>query len=228
MGQTDRDNGGPAWGKPDRDNVKEGPKLLSKAWFQLSADMSCVCLPCTRASRAHPEESDVPALLRLSNCRRYEPRRGIREAVTLPQRPHCRAGCPRHPPSPHCPVPDARLLIQVDKDQMSARAITADWGGSAPTLARLQEAWRPAHGQAGVSGGSLAAAIQAAGEAAPGAQLNPVIALSRAARHGLDTRLERLVETAAERILKPQGAGITARWTCATSAPCSPSRPGRC
>ena len=63
---------------------------------------------------------------------------------------------------------DARLLIQVDKDQMSAGAqITADWGGQPPlTLAQLGKPWRPARSNRGERR-LLAAAVQAAGEAAP-------------------------------------------------------------
>ena len=58
--------------------------MLSKAWFQLSADMSYVCLRITPGLTEPIQESDVLALLRLSNCRRYEPLgEGIREAVTL-------------------------------------------------------------------------------------------------------------------------------------------------
>lgn len=180
--------------------------MLSKAWFQLSADMSYVCLRITPGLTEPIQESDVLALLRLSNCRRYEPLgEGIREAVTLLNALIAEPDAPAHPPVPIARRQDARLLIQVDKDQMSARAqITADWGGQPLTLTRLQEALAASTVKQGVSDRLLAAAIQAAGEAAPGAQLNPVIALGKAARHGLDTRLERLVETAAERILKPQ------------------------
>lgn len=47
--------------------------MLSKAWFQLSADMSYVCLRITPGLTEPIQESDVLALLRLSNCRRYEP-----------------------------------------------------------------------------------------------------------------------------------------------------------
>ncbi|MFM7970113.1 flagellar assembly protein A [Aeromonas sp. A-5] len=67
---------------------------------------------------------------------------------------------------------DARLLVLVDKDQMSASAqITADWGGSPLTLAQLQEAVAASPIKQGVSERLLAAAIKAASEAAPGAQL---------------------------------------------------------
>ena len=93
--------------------------------------MSYVCLRITPGLTEPIQESDVLALLRLSNCRRYEPLgEGIRESRHPAQRPHCRAGCPRASASPIARRQDARLLIQVDKDQMSARAqITADWGG---------------------------------------------------------------------------------------------------
>ncbi|WP_368199183.1 DUF342 domain-containing protein [Aeromonas sp. R7-4] len=180
--------------------------MLSKAWFQLSADMSYVCLRIAPGLTEPIREDDVLALLRLSNCRRYQPLdEGIREAVTLLNTLTSTPDAPAHPPVPVARRQDARLLIQVDKDQMSARAqITADWGGQPLTLAQLREALAASPVKQGVSERLLAAAVQAAGEAAPGALLSPVIALGKAAKHGLDTRLERLVATAAERILTPQ------------------------
>ncbi|WP_421187600.1 DUF342 domain-containing protein [Aeromonas sanarellii] len=180
--------------------------MLSKAWFQLSADMSYVCLRIAPGLTEPVREDDVLALLRLSNCRRYQPLdEGIREAVTLLNTLTSTPDAPAHPPVPVARRQDARLLIQVDKDQMSARAqITADWGGQPLTLAQLREALAASPVKQGVSERLLAAAVQAAGEAAPGALLSPVIALGKAAKHGLDTRLERLVATAAERILTPQ------------------------
>ncbi|MFM5842999.1 DUF342 domain-containing protein [Aeromonas sanarellii] len=180
--------------------------MLSKAWFQLSADMSYVCLRIAPGLTEPVREDDVLALLRLSNCRRYQPLdEGIREAVTLLNTLTSTPDAPAHPPVPVARRQDARLLIQVDKDQMSARAqITADWGGQPLTLAQLREALAASPVKQGVSERLLAAAVQAAGEAAPGALLSPVIALGKAAKHGLDTRLERLVATAAERILIPQ------------------------
>lgn len=180
--------------------------MLSKAWFQLSADMTCVCLRIIPGLGAPIQEADVLALLRLSNCRRYQPLdEGIRQAVTLLNALLSQPDAPAHPPVPIARRQDARLLIQVDKDQMSARAqIIADWGGNPLTLAQLHEALAASPVRVGVSERLLAAALQAASEAPPGAQLSPVIALGRAAKHGQDTRFERLVETAAERILKPQ------------------------
>lgn len=180
--------------------------MLSKAWFQLSADMSYVCLRIAPGLTEPVREDDVLALLRLSNCRRYQPLdEGIREAVTLLNTLTSTPDAPAHPPVPVARRQDARLLIQVDKDQMSARAqITADWGGQPLTLAQLREALAASPVKQGVSERLLAAAVLAAGEAAPGALLSPVIALGKAAKHGLDTRLERLVATAAERILTPQ------------------------
>lgn len=180
--------------------------MLSKAWFQLSADMSYVCLRIAPGLTEPIRENDILALLRLSNCRRYQPLdEGIREAVTLLNTLTSTPDAPAHPPVPVARRQDARLLIQVDKDQMSARAqITADWGGQPLTLAQLREALAASPVKQGVSERLLAAAVQAAGEAAPGALLSPVIALGKAAKHGLDTRLERLVATAAERILTPQ------------------------
>ncbi|QXC32075.1 FapA family protein [Aeromonas sp. FDAARGOS 1409] len=168
--------------------------------------MNYVCLRIAPGLTEPVREDDVLALLRLSNCRRYQPLdEGIREAVTLLNTLTSTPDAPAHPPVPVARRQDARLLIQVDKDQMSARAqITADWGGQPLTLAQLREALAASPVKQGVSERLLAAAVLAAGEAAPGALLSPVIALGKAAKHGLDTRLERLVATAAERILTPQ------------------------
>jgi hypothetical protein len=180
--------------------------VLSKAWFQLSADMTYVCLRITPGLTEPVQEQHVLALLRLSNCRRYQPLdEGIRQAVALLNTLLTQPDAPSHPPVHIAQRQDARLLILIDKDQMSASAqITADWGGNPLTLAQLQEAVAASPIKQGVSERLLAAAIKAASEAAPGARLSPVIALGKAARHGQDTRLERLVETAAERILRPQ------------------------
>ncbi|MEG0009646.1 MAG: FapA family protein [Aeromonas sp.] len=180
--------------------------MLSKAWFQLSTDMAYVCLRITPGLTTPVTEADVRALLLASNCRRYQPlTEGMRQAVTLLNGLLAQPDAPSHAPVPIAQRQDARLLILVDADKMSACAqITADWGGKPLTLELLQQAVAASEIKQGVSETRIAAAIQAAGAAAPGAQLRPVIALGKAAEHGLDTRFERLVDTAAERILKPQ------------------------
>ncbi|MGL5815482.1 MAG: FapA family protein [Aeromonas sp.] len=180
--------------------------MLDKAWFQLSADMTYVCLRIAPGLTSPVTERDVLSLLRASNCRRYQPlTEGIRQAVALLGALHDNPDAPSHAPVPIAQRQDARLLLLVEKDQMSAKAqITADWGGKPLTLEQLQQALAASQIKRGVDPARLVAAVQAAKEADPGAQLNPVIALGQAAEHGLDTRLERLVETAAERILKPQ------------------------
>ncbi|WP_349919965.1 DUF342 domain-containing protein [Aeromonas veronii] len=180
--------------------------MLDKTWFQLSADMTYVCLRIAPGLTYPVAEADVLGLLRASNCRRYQPlTEGIRQAVTLLGALQDNPDAPSHAPVPIAQRQDARLLLQVEKDLMSARAqITADWGGKPLTLEQLQQALAESQIKRGVDPARLLAAVQAAREAAPGSQINPVIALGQAAEHGLDTRLERLVETAAERILKPQ------------------------
>ncbi|WP_241496611.1 hypothetical protein [Aeromonas caviae] len=91
-----------------------------------------LCLPAHHPGphRAHPGKRR-PGPAATLNCRRYEPLgEGIREAVTLLNALIAEPDAPAHPPVPIARRQDARLLIQVDKDQMSARAqITADWGG---------------------------------------------------------------------------------------------------
>ena len=75
--------------------------VLSKAWFQLSADMSYVCLRIAPGLTEPIREDDVLALLRLSNCRRYQPLdEGIREAVTLLNTLTSTPDAPAHPPAP--------------------------------------------------------------------------------------------------------------------------------
>ena len=180
--------------------------MLSKEWFLLSPDMNYVCLRIAPGLASPVREADILALLLASNCRRYQPLgEGIRQAIALLDALLTQPDAPAHPPVPIAQRQDARLLILIDKDKMSASAqITADWGGQPLTLAKLQAAVAASELRQGVNEALLAYAVQTAGAAAPGARLNPVIALGLAAEHGLDTRFERLVETPAERILKPQ------------------------
>lgn len=180
--------------------------MLSKEWFQLSADMTYVCLRIAPGLLDSVTEAEVLTLLLASNCRRYQPlTEGIRQAVALLNALLTNPDIPSHAPVPIAQRQDARLLIQVEQDKMSASAqITADWGGQPLTLSQLQEAVAASEIRLGLDESRLASLVQTAREAAPGTRLRPVIAQGRAVEHGLDTRLERLVETPAERILKPQ------------------------
>ena len=84
--------------------------MLSKAWFQLSADMTYVCLRITPGLIEPVQEHHVLALLRLSNCRRYQPLgEGIRQAVTLLNTLLTQPDAPSHPPVPIAQRQDARL-----------------------------------------------------------------------------------------------------------------------
>ena len=75
--------------------------MLSKAWFQLSADMTYVCLRITPGLTEPVQEQHVLALLRLSNCRRYQPLdEGIRQAVALLNTLLTQPDAPSHPPVP--------------------------------------------------------------------------------------------------------------------------------
>ncbi len=111
---------------------------------------------------------------------------------------------------PGNPVPiaqrhDARVTLVIEKDRMSAIAqITADWGGKFLTTEQLEQAIQTSEVSQGVQTSLITAAILAAKEAAPGTVLKLPVALGKAVVNGKDSRLERLVETPAERILKPQ------------------------
>lgn len=180
--------------------------MLNKEWLLLSADMTLVCLRIA-PGLAHPiTEAQVLSLLLASNCRRYQPlNEGIRQAVGLLNALLANPDARPHPPVPIAQRHDACVLVVIEQDAMSATAqLTADWGGKCLTQAQLQDAVVASGIKQGLSDSLLAAAILASKEAAPGAQLRHVIALGRPVEHGLDTRLERLVETPAERILKPQ------------------------
>ncbi len=113
-------------------------------------------------------------------------------------------------PLPGNPVPiaqrhDASVLLVVEKDRMSATAqITADWGGKYLTSEQLEQAIQSSEISQGVQAPLIAAAVLAAKEATPGTLLRLPVAQGKAAVNGQDTRFERLVETPAERILKPQ------------------------
>ncbi len=184
--------------------------MLSKEWLLLSSDMELVCLRIAAGLTKPVTEQDVQALLLASNCRRYQPLpEGIKQAISLLNTLLTNPAAP----VPANPIPigkrqDARLAVIVEKDRMSAIAqITADWGGKYVTLEQLKETIAISEIKQGVSEQLLTAAIQSAKEAAPGSQLKLVIANGQPAVNGQDTRYERLVETPAERILKPQELG---------------------
>lgn len=181
--------------------------MLSKEWLLLSADMEYACLRIIPGLTTPVSESDIQTLLLASNCRRYQPlTEGIKQAIsllnTLLSNPDT--------PLPDNPVPvaqrhDARVTLVVEKDRMSAIAqITADWGGKYLTTEDLEQAVQASEISRGVQAPLIAAAILAAKEATPGTLLRLPVALGKAAVNGQDTRFERLVETPAERILKPR------------------------
>ncbi|MGZ8068460.1 DUF342 domain-containing protein [Aeromonas salmonicida] len=181
--------------------------MLSKEWLLLSADMEYACLRIVPGLTKPVSESDIQALLLASNCRRYQPlTEGIKQAIsllnTLLSNPATSL--------PGNPVPiaqrhDARVTLVIEKDRMSAIAqITADWGGKYLTTEQLEQAIQTSEVSQGVQTSLITAAILAAKEAAPGTVLKLPVALGKAVVNGKDSRLERLVETPAERILKPQ------------------------
>ncbi len=181
--------------------------MLSTEWLLLSADMEYACLRIAPGLTKPISENDIQALLLASNCRRYQPlAEGIKQAIsllnTLFNDPVA--------PLPGNPVPiaqrhDASVLLLVEKDRMSATAqITADWGGKYLTSEQLEQAIQASEIKQGVQPQLIAAAVLAAKEATPGTLLRLPVAQGKAAVNGQDTRFERLVETPAERILKPQ------------------------
>jgi uncharacterized protein len=181
--------------------------VLSKEWLLLSADMEYACLRIVPGLTKPVSENDIQTLLLASNCRRYQPlTEGIKQAISLLNTLLSNPAAPL----PGNPVPiaqrhDARVTLVVEKDKMSAVAqITADWGGKYLTTEELEQAVQTSEISQGVQAPLIAAAILAAKEATPGALLKLPVALGKAAVNGQDTRFERLVETPAERILKPQ------------------------
>jgi uncharacterized protein (DUF342 family) len=169
--------------------------------------MEYACLRIIPGLTTPVSESDIQTLLLASNCRRYQPlTEGIKQAIsllnTLLSNPDT--------PLPDNPVPvaqrhDARVTLVVEKDRMSAIAqITADWGGKYLTTEDLEQAVQASEISRGVQAPLITAAILAAKEATPGTLLKLPVALGKAAVNGQDTRFERLVETPAERILKPR------------------------
>ncbi|HDN9016325.1 TPA: DUF342 domain-containing protein [Aeromonas salmonicida] len=169
--------------------------------------MEYACLRIVPGLTKPVSESDIQALLLASNCRRYQPlTEGIKQAIsllnTLLSNPATSL--------PGNPVPiaqrhDARVTLVIEKDRMSAIAqITADWGGKFLTTEQLEQAIQTSEVSQGVQTSLITAAILAAKEAAPGTVLKLPVALGKAVVNGKDSRLERLVETPAERILKPQ------------------------
>lgn len=169
--------------------------------------MEYACLRIVPGLTKPVSENDIQTLLLASNCRRYQPlTEGIKQAISLLNTLLSNPAAPL----PGNPVPiaqrhDARVTLVVEKDKMSAVAqITADWGGKYLTTEELEQAVQTSEISQGVQAPLIAAAILAAKEATPGALLKLPVALGKAAVNGQDTRFERLVETPAERILKPQ------------------------
>ncbi|MCH7348886.1 FapA family protein [Aeromonas sp. MR7] len=169
--------------------------------------MEYACLRIVPGLTKPVSESDIQTLLLASNCRRYQPlTEGIKQAISLLNTLLSNPAAPL----PGNPVPvaqrhDARVTLVVEKDRMSAVAqITADWGGKYLTTEQLEQAVQASEISQGVQAPLIAAAILAAKEATPGALLKLPVALGKTAVNGQDTRFERLVETPAERILKPQ------------------------
>ncbi|MDM5072729.1 FapA family protein [Aeromonas bestiarum] len=169
--------------------------------------MEYACLRIVPGLTKPVSESDIQTLLLASNCRRYQPlTEGIKQAISLLNTLLSNPAAPL----PGNPVPvaqrhDARVTLVVEKDRMSAVAqITADWGGKYLTTEQLEQAVQASEISQGVQAPLIAAAILAAKEATPGALIKLPVALGKAAVNGQDTRFERLVETPAERILKPQ------------------------
>ncbi|QFI56098.1 DUF342 domain-containing protein [Aeromonas simiae] len=100
---------------------------------------------------------------------------------------------------------DAELKIRIDKDKMTAYAqIRCDWGGEPITQARLHGAMQAAGVTTGLSPQLEQQALLAARQAPPGHELLLPIAEGRPPRHGSDGFLEPLVETLAERVLRPR------------------------
>lgn len=187
--------------------IRQGDAVLSKEWLQLSSDMDLVCLRIAAGLTQPVTEQDVQALLLASSWRRYQPlAEGIKQGISLLNTLLTNPAAP----VPANPIPiakrqDARVTLVVEKDRMSASAqINADWGGKYLSIEQLREAIASSEIKQGVSEPLLTAAIQSAREAAPGSLLKLVIARGQSAVNGQDTRYERLVETPAERILKPQ------------------------
>ncbi|MGK4474738.1 DUF342 domain-containing protein [Aeromonas molluscorum] len=181
--------------------------MLSKEWLQLSADMEFACLRILPGSERPVREADVLALLHASNCRRYQPlHEGIKQAVILLNTLQSKPDAPIPPnPIPIAKRQDARLMILIDSDKMTARAqITCDWGGKPLTLDQLQQALAESEVNSGVQGTLIELAIKLAKEGAPGSLLQPAIAHGIPPIPGQDTRFERLVDTPSDRILKPQ------------------------
>ncbi|MFQ2367916.1 DUF342 domain-containing protein [Aeromonas enteropelogenes] len=181
--------------------------MLRKEWLLLSSDMEQVCLRIAAGLTKPVTEQDVQSLLLASNCRRYQPlTEGIKQAIALLNTLLADPAAPvSTTPIPIAQRHDARVTILVEKDRMKGIAqITADWGGKYLALEQLQEAIAQSEIKQGVSEPLLMEAIQSAKEANPGSLLKLVVARGEPAVNGQDTRYERLVETPAERILKPQ------------------------
>ncbi|MGL4684545.1 MAG: DUF342 domain-containing protein [Hafnia alvei] len=182
--------------------------MLNKEWLTQTSDAGLVSLKIAAGLTRPTSELEVQRLLSASRYTRYQPLHdGIKQAVVLLNTLLTDPSTPI--PEPEINIAqrrDAEVLIEIEKNGMSASAdITVDWGGKPLGMTQLQEAITASGVKKGLIGKiQLLAGLQTAQIASPGSHVKMLIAKGQEAINGQDTLFERLVETPAERILKPR------------------------
>lgn len=182
--------------------------MLDQSWLETGSDNEDQEKLFLRLKNATScSENQLQALLKSSPWHRWQPQlEGIKQAVARLNALQAAHEVPA-PIDRFCIAArrDAQLKIQIDKDKMTAYAtVVADWGGEPLTLERLQEAMAAAGVTVGQSPDLERQAVAVMHHAPAGSEQVLPIARGTPAKNGLDCRFEPLVETLAERVLKPR------------------------
>ncbi|WP_319593399.1 FapA family protein [Aeromonas schubertii] len=182
--------------------------MLDQSWLEAGSDGEDQDKLFLRLKSATScSENQLQALLKSSPWHRWQPQlEGIKQAVARLNALQAAHELPA-PIDRFCIAVrrDAQLKIQIDKDKMTAHvAVVADWGGEPLTLDRLQEAMAAAGVTVGQNPDLERQAVAMMHHAQAGSEQVLPIARGIPAQNGLDCRFESLVETMADRVLKPR------------------------
>lgn len=195
--------------------------MLSLDLLYLSTDRQFVLFD-VAPQRDFIEESHIQQLLARSEYRHYQlSESGVKDAVEVSNKltkqmreqvnaaPADASAQPQEPGQHSVIIVAKRVAghvdIEVEKDQMTASAvITAPYAGPPVLRPEIEAALRQARVTQGHDLQAMNSLLDQASKLPPGGQLKGVVARGAAPQHGADSRFERLVEIASERVLKPQ------------------------
>ena len=195
--------------------------MLSLDQLYLSTDRQFVLFDAAPQSE-FIEESHIQQLLARSEYSHYQlSESGIKDAVDVSNKltkqmreqakaaPSGATGQPQDPGQHSVIIVAKRVAghvdIVVDKDQMAATAIiTAPYAGPPVVRPDIEAALRQVRAVEGHEPQTMNSLLDEASKLPPGGQVSAVVARGQPPQHGADSRFERLVEIASERVLKPQ------------------------